>query len=311
VSIYLKVTNRCNIRCPHCFISDYSGDMPLDVVQKTAERFPSGNVIFHGGEPTLIGIEKTREIISVFGKRDLIMQTNLLTDIIPWVPLLKEHFSSSIGTSFDTGRVPHIGRWLSNVLFLSGEGIKVTATITVTDEMAEKALYKYISMFQDHGGFGFYIQFVTPIKTSPVNMETYSRIYKNLYSHPMNLTSKRLCGSVHTGCASLGVNGGNCAKNGVRTVDSDGTVYICPDFAGQKIFPIGNIFDNAFDDSIENPNNSIFYEREKNMIIACDEECWRLCNGGCVSFTYFSGKNTFLDRDPFCSAYKEFFAHAS
>jgi len=62
LSIWLHITNQCNLRCKYCFISHTSQVMPWEVIEKgleksfeSAERFHMDEVIvkFAGGEPTL------------------------------------------------------------------------------------------------------------------------------------------------------------------------------------------------------------------------------------------------------------------
>jgi len=301
MSIYLKVTNRCDIRCPHCFISDYTGDMSLKVVDAVGKRYRE-RVIFHGGEPTLVGDEYLREAINILGKRDYAMQSNLMK-VGDWLaPLLKEYFNGEVGTSFDVGRIKFLNLWLKNISFLSSAGINVVVVVTVTSDIIND-IARYIRMFEDAGAIGFYLQFVTPVKTPAMDMREYLDVFKKLSAHRLNRTVRNLQNSI--GCAHQGINGGNCAKNGVRTIDTDGTVYVCPDFAGQKIFPLGNIRDKGFDDSVSNKNNRIFYEREKVLSLKCSDKCWNVCRGGCVSFTYFNQLNCLTDKDPYCNAYKE------
>jgi radical SAM protein with 4Fe4S-binding SPASM domain len=309
-SIYLKITNRCNIRCPHCFISNYSGDMPTGIVHAVNKKFPQGKIVFHGGEPTLMGKEYIKEVINILGERQYILQSNLMFDVIDWVDLLKKHFYSSIGTSIDKGRLSVWDIFLNNTKLLSKAGINVTATVTVTADVTPEQIYECIRQFIEHGGNGFYIQVADPIKTLPVKMDVYKKIYKELYTHPLNKTAKRLYESVRLPACFSAVNGGNCAKHGVRTIDPDGAVYVCPDFAGQKIFPLGNILSADFDDSSANPNNDIFYKRERNLILKCNEGCWGLCRGGCAAFTYFNGLDAVSEPDPFCSLYREMSIYA-
>lgn len=312
MGIYLKVTNRCNIRCPHCFIADYSGDMPLDIVEKVSEKYPGGRIIFHGGEPTLVGRAYIEKAIRILGDREFIMQSNLImdnTEIYQWIELITRYFKSSVGTSIDSGRIPYMQQWCRNVEILANNNISVIATVTVTNDISAADIMSMLDMFGDCGGSGFYLQIATPVKTEPVDYDHYFTVWKMLKEHPLNFTSKRLTRAFSSPCNVSGISGGNCAKNGVRTVDVDGTVYVCPDFAGQKIFALGNINDKDFDDTVANKANDIFYDREYELSLSCDEDCWRYCKGGCASLSYFSKKLSY--RDPYCTVYKRIFSYAN
>jgi len=292
-------------------VGDFQGDMTLAVLKAVAARFPTQNVIFHGGEPTMFGASPIREAISVLGNRDYSIQSNLMNVPKGIGSIVREYCGGIVGTSFDYSRIPYLPSWISNVYSLITKGIKVYVVITVTDDFSATSLEYYISVLAQAGISGFQLQFVTPINTAPISMDKYREIYNALISHPLNRTAKKMLLALNSGCGQLAVNGGNCARNGVRTIEPNGDVYVCPDFAGQKIFKLGNVLDESFDDGPGNPNNAIFYERERNLVLSCDEDCWTVCQGGCVSFTYFNQKNCASERDPFCRMYKRIIADAA
>jgi radical SAM protein with 4Fe4S-binding SPASM domain len=302
-TIYLKITRRCNIRCDHCFIREYEGDMSPQVIAGVAQSFPLSIIVFHGGEPTLAGVEYIEEAISVLGNRTYILQSNMIDFAPIWIPLLKKHFESRIGTSLDTSRMPYIDRWLSNIRRAANNSIHVTAVVTITADMTVEKLAGLLDRFEEAGGTAFRLQFVTPVKTPPVSKKDYVTFIKTFYDHPLNENRRRIEGAACFGAYS-GINGGNCGRN-LRTIDPDGTVYICPDLAGQGLFPLGNVLHDDAQALIR--AEKMFFERERRLALECDEECWRLCRGGCLAAAYFQ-KGDYLGKDPYCSSYKEIFS---
>jgi radical SAM protein with 4Fe4S-binding SPASM domain len=119
--IILKVTRDCNLRCQYCYIrhkDDYRGErMSLDTFQqliaqvitdkqKNMRLFSPENlqIVFHGGEPTLLGLERTKQFVDyALGKIPGVrfsMQTNLTNIDEDWIDFLKK-YDISIGSSLD------------------------------------------------------------------------------------------------------------------------------------------------------------------------------------------------------------------
>jgi uncharacterized protein len=298
LSIYLKITNRCNLRCPHCYQSSFRGDMGMDTIRQVHHRYPKARIIFHGGEPTLAGADGISRAIDILGERTYLIQSNLIHVSKALRRLISEHFGSQMGTSFDTGRLSHVKKILRNTSRLAEQGIGVSAIITVTGDLTLKTLESFIEGFQEAGGAGFRLQFVTPVKGAPVRPSQYLKAFLTFLDHSLNSTTRRMANASCTGMA--GINGGNCAEV-VRTVNPDGTVYVCPEFAGQNVFPLGHITGRLRDRRLCLVPE--FYQREKKLALQCCREYWHLCRGGCVSNAFFSGGHT--GRDPFCAIYRK------
>lgn len=71
MALTIKPTNSCNFRCKHCFNGEHleeRGILPLSTVfqalELIAKKYNDIKITFHGGEPTLAGIDYYREIFS-------------------------------------------------------------------------------------------------------------------------------------------------------------------------------------------------------------------------------------------------------
>lgn len=71
MALTIKPTNLCNFRCKHCFNGENleeKGMLPLSTVFQTleliAKKYNDIKITFHGGEPTLAGINYYKEIFS-------------------------------------------------------------------------------------------------------------------------------------------------------------------------------------------------------------------------------------------------------
>jgi radical SAM protein with 4Fe4S-binding SPASM domain len=278
--------------------------MALQTIQAVAVRYKTASIIFHGGEPTLMGTDYLEKAIQTLGQRTYSIQSNLIDPPNELTRLLYIYFGGKIGTSFDIGRVPVITQWLASIQTLSGNGVRITALVTITNDITTKDLMRYIERFEKAGGSGFRLQFVTPINCAPVSPEHYMEIYMALHDHPLNESSRRVSEALCAGI--IGINGGNCARK-VRTINPDGTVFICPEFAGQGIQPLGTVHDSSKTSRSPHVRSlTEYHKREKQLALSCCDEYWQICRGGCYANAYFGASSGY--EDPYCFTYKTLFA---
>ncbi len=71
IDLTIKPTMNCNMRCRHCFNGDdfshsnlLSLEQACDFVEKACLEYHKVKVIFHGGEPSLVGVDFYREFYS-------------------------------------------------------------------------------------------------------------------------------------------------------------------------------------------------------------------------------------------------------
>jgi radical SAM protein with 4Fe4S-binding SPASM domain len=281
--------------------------MGQEVMSVAVEKYPASRVVFHGGEPGLVGTDYIRNSIALMGDRDYFIQSNLIVVPDKFPELINDCFDGKVGTSFDYFRLSFLSTWLRNVLHLSLSGIKVYSIITVSQEFSLSGLERYISLFEKAGGAGFQLQMVRPIKTAPVTADHYLAIYDALKEHPLNMLYSGGSGFI-PGCGLWGIErGGNCSGNGVRTIEPNGDVYVCPLFAGQKVFKVGNILDSHFSDSVLSPGNKVFYDWENALSSEDSKAFGDVCHGECVSMDFFANKSLVCGNDPFCDVYRKIF----
>lgn len=297
--VYVRVTDFCNINCLHCYAKKGNSIMSLETLKKIGKTFPNSHFIFHGGEPLTVPVdwyEKTFEyLIGTFS-----LQTNLVhlsREHFEFLIKYRDLFGNSIGTSLDFYRVKYLTDILKNTYSLANKGFRVTAILTVDDQHKYDDYKKLIDLFKKSGGYNFKIQILSPIYSKQVNYKRISNTYKRLFYLNGNILKENL--NVCLQGIPIKLFGGNCAK-GVRTVNPDGSIYICPEFAGQRIFSVGDI-----NNPQANLNNvKMFYKRSINLLSQCDNDCYNICEGGCLALTYWINNN-FHTKDPFCFLYKE------
>ncbi|WP_032113575.1 radical SAM protein [Candidatus Paracaedibacter symbiosus] len=128
-SLTMKVASRCNLNCTYCYVYNAKDDawrsrpkimsdiVFLAAIKRLAEHARASNtrplrIIFHGGEPTLVGSERlarwceiAREELAEFGV-SFGIQTNGTRFTKPLVEVLKK-FAFSVGVSIDGPRAIH------------------------------------------------------------------------------------------------------------------------------------------------------------------------------------------------------------
>ncbi len=116
-NIYVKVTDKCNCVCEHCFILNRSNKSFLDkdlinLINGISDilnihKQKKVNLIFHGGEPLLMGQKFYEKVIEEVNSNKNLwygIQTNLLLYNKTWEPIFTVLFKNRIGTSYDLTR---------------------------------------------------------------------------------------------------------------------------------------------------------------------------------------------------------------
>src|SRR5438105_593623 len=79
----IKVASRCNLNCDYCYEYNLGDDswraqprfMPISVAEQAARRIRAHaerhsidriNLLFHGGEPLLVGLRRLSELVATF-----------------------------------------------------------------------------------------------------------------------------------------------------------------------------------------------------------------------------------------------------
>jgi len=160
--IYLRLTEACNLYCSHCFIPSNPKSISFigleESIKQLKFKIPSMSKVmfqFHGGEPTLKGIDFLSMVIQKIKKilhgLDIVftIQTNLMTYNKKWGDFYKKELSSSVGISWDYS-IRHVrkGKELSNekyentfwdnVCHLIDEGNTPWLVITLTKKLINK-----------------------------------------------------------------------------------------------------------------------------------------------------------------------------
>lgn len=99
-SMYLKLTESCNLKCPFCYINQKDNEMTLDIALENIDKYNPEEIIFHGGEPLL----KKKLILSILKERPdkkYSITTNLTADIDKDIKYILRKCSIATSYSYD------------------------------------------------------------------------------------------------------------------------------------------------------------------------------------------------------------------
>ena len=178
LTVIFKPTSRCNLRCHYCYAARertcFDAKMTLgeaygafdwirDYCEKQGVRHLT--VIWHGGEPLLMGVGFIRKVVDFYTQRigglnitiRNQIQTNLTLATKEFVTLFKELFDSQVGFSLDylsPHRVFPDGTDATNAILdraiaLKNEGINTGAICMMTEENANhiRDLYEWFKQY--------------------------------------------------------------------------------------------------------------------------------------------------------------------
>lgn len=169
MSVILKlVGDACNINCTYCYEKPkpYTTEnfMTADVLSRALEKFGSRflAIELHGGEPLLLGKQRTAELFDVIrnheGGADIYLQTNGILLTKDWIEFLYQEWPEiQIGLSLDGDRTANEWRvdyrgkpttaQVENTLGLLGELSKKVALISVVTSSALGREHAILSEF--------------------------------------------------------------------------------------------------------------------------------------------------------------------
>lgn len=257
-TIYLKVTNACNLKCKHCYnscMNDISSmnDEVLVKAKVFIEEFAQKhindavNVQFHGGEPCLYDIKKLIEF--VFNTDSHNIKYSITTNLV--YKLTSDHLAlfkkmlpyddvPYIMTSWDPGiRFPigKLGVWEDNVEEAIKNGIKVQPIVCVTKQLLKsyeqpKGLFKYFSEF---GIRDMNFERITLTGRAaendikPTNREVDDWLFSAYLEYEKNGFHIPLFGNLKEAANGnlLGCRARKCMRT-VLTINPDGSIATCP-----------------------------------------------------------------------------------
>ena len=348
------VGSRCNMRCAYCYYLDkgkysesrkqtrMSFDLLEKLIRQTIEASPGPTVSFtwHGGEPTLAGLEFYQKAVAL-EKKYLPrgwqawnnLQTNglLLTDA--WCRFLKEN-RFDVGVSIDGTQAVHdafraaadgsptYARIAENIRLLQAHGIRPDLLCTVTSRTAEAGAEVYRSLRDLDTGWMQFIPIVRrredgTLTEDSVTPKAYGTFLKDVFAewlfHDMERTEVQLFSE--TALALSGQEPNLCWMRAtcghVPVVEADGSVFACDHFVRPE-HRIGSVWEEDLGALVNGPAQSAFGETKRSGLTAACRACpWlKLCGGGCPKDRHALSPGGEPGQYVLCEGLRDYFAYA-
>jgi len=344
----------CNLDCSYCYYLEtgkyyersHRFKMPdvllEEYVRQYIEASPGPTVVFvwHGGEPTLAGLEFYRRAVEL-QKRYLPvgwtcwnnLQTNGTLLDEDWCSFLAEaHFD--VGLSIDGAPWVHdayrrdkAGRGtyelaVAAVRRLQARGVQPDLLCTVTSAAAREPRPVYRALRDLKTGW---IQFIPIVRRGPdgmvtpdsVSSEDYGRFLKAVFDewlyHDFGMLDVQLFAEMQLvwagGAASACWMAPVCGR--VLILEHDGSVYSCDHFVTPE-HRIGHIGTSSLGDLVDSVVQRRFGEDKRDGLPGQCRSCrWlAVCHGNCPKDRFDLAEDGAPGLNYLCSGLKAFFAHA-
>lgn len=324
LTLILKPSNACNLRCQYCSLGDKSDvmtmsgqdmDRALDwfFAYAAKRKKKKVTIILHGGEPMLMPADQYDQsferIQSRFSEIEVLfrIQTNgtILTEA--YITLFHK-YAFHVGISLDglkqihdrqrldIAREPTYEQVVKNIQKLQAENIPVSILMVLT-KLALEAGYDYLECLA---------AWDIPIKINPLLQWGEVLSHEELCLDPGDYGNyligvhryileyeMEICVSPLEELQQAVINGntprgctfhGGCSKN-FMCIDQKGDIYPCGRFADQHRYRLGNIRDGIVDAG-RNIQECLGARRDYRLPGKCKKcKYIRLCNAGCSAST--------------------------
>lgn len=299
LTIYVKLTNGCQLKCDHCFNAgtNFSGDMDNQIVEDVISFIQDKsknnliNFVLHGGEPLLNGLNKAAYIIDNVQTNKKYVTTNLMYDLTPSHIQFFKRFDL-VSTSWDykirfkTQNQERL--WRKNLLTLIEEGINTSVIITlskyVVDELEPESIFKMCGVL---GVKHFNFERLTETGNAKKNnlkannadidkwlLKAYELYEKSSFKIPLFEGVEE---SVKYGNL-IGCRRRECQRS-VITINTDGSICGCPNSYKYIYGDISGNFDKDKFNDLQAKE-----ALRSNRCYMC--ELYKYCNGDCCQLSW-------------------------
>ncbi len=313
LTVILKPTNACNIRCKYCYHEENGYDKNAlaianleKLLRLLATQAKEAVITWHGGEPTLMGLDyfnKAVELEEQIAKESghsikfvNLMQTNGTLINKEWIKFFKKH-DFSVGVSFDGPKNEETRQKtkevLENVALMRAEGMDVTClSVIAKPNIDQVEVYEYFKgkgincvfnpiMGEGAGGYNTDL-----LITAEEYIDSSIRLFEH-WVHDKNGVKMFLFESYIStllGSQKAVCNNASCIGKWI-CMEPDGKLQCCSHFAGDE-FSFGNVNDYTDLQEVfahENVEKLLKLSIQKRNI--CKESGCRFyknCHGGCI-----------------------------
>lgn len=311
ISVVIKVTNACNLKCRYCYDANYleRKDILLEDISRLFELLANDysviNIIWHGGEPMLMGIDFYQKVLTIQKKYlDHVifvnkMQTNGTLIDRKWADFFVK-YDFRVGVSYDGGnsatgreKQEQALRGRKNLIDANGK----CGVVTVIDSQNVNELIQIYESYKENN-INAQFNFVFPYGRALEVDNNFLMVSSNTYVKKMNsffdywledsncniridpfITYLKLLRGVNTKCIT-----GGCLYKFI-CMDNQGDIYPCgriimPQYYLGNIHKINSIKEVFYTEQFGKLLQSAINRRKK-----CMQSChyYQYCRGGCNS----------------------------
>ncbi len=344
----------CNLECSYCYYATtgsanqnqnekfrMSDSLLETYIRQYIEASPGPVISFtwHGGEPTLAGIDFYRQVVALQNRylpQGFCCWNNLQTNGIllndEWCSFLAEHhFDVGIsidGTEWlnDAFRRDHhdqgtYSRVVEAIKRLQAHGIQPDLLCTVNAETVKEPILVYRTLRELNTGWLQFIPIIRHTESGQVTEDSvtgddYGRflctVFDEWMSHDLGrLEIQQVAEALLAwsgGVVSLCTMSPTCGR--VLVVEQDGSVYSCDHFVAPD-YRIGDITSSSLAKLVELPVQKQFGRNKIELLPSQCKACsWlSVCNGGCIKDRFILSENGESGLNYLCSGYKQYFSH--
>ena len=343
------VGSRCNMNCAYCYYlekgqfstSKKQTRMSFSLLEKLikqtieANSGPVVSFVWHGGEPTLAGLDFYKQVVAV-EKKYLPkgwqvwnnLQTNGLIINDEWCKFLRDN-RFDVGLSIDGDKLTHdknrrdkggnptYDRIYKAAQKLKSYGIMPDLLCTVNAETVKNPLEVYRALRAHDTGWAQFIPVVVrdengnidPISVTP---ETYGYFLCAVFDQWVKNDLGKLDIQLFAETAKVWAGGkaGVChlaeTCGQVLVCEEDGSIYSCDHFVDNE-HRLGNLMANNMAKLAHSERQIAFGNAKKDRLTDECKACQYLnvCNGGCPKDRFGENGQYYL-----CKGLKKYFAHA-
>ena len=335
----------CNMQCAYCYYlktqtgADRHAHMPQETLESLIRNYiesvpgPIVSFTWHGGEPTLAGLDFYREAVRL-EKQYLPegwecwnnLQTNGLLLDDEWCRFLREeHFD--VGVSIDGTQMIHdlyrkdgqgegtYQRVTENIRRLQQHGIQPDLLCTVTETTAQHGREVYLALRDLGTGWMQFIPIVQ--QEQQVSPASYGSFLKDVFSawifHDLGRTQVQLFSEMgqvlRGGEASLCWMAPTCGN--VLIAENDGSIFACDHFVDPE-HRIGDLTKEPLSDILLVPEQQAFGNSKKEKLTQQCRQCpyLKYCGGGCLKDRFGVSEDGEQGQYYLCEGLYDFFGYA-
>lgn len=349
-TIILKATEKCNSNCYYCDVvrkKNTGQSMSLAILEKlyyrineylTANKKETVDILWHGGEPLILGHEYFRQAIDLQEKylvdtKERVkqsIQTNLTCMTNDYVEIFKGLGINAVGTSYDPE--PHMrgpGKdidtlkyneaFLKALNILEKNGIGWGIIYVVTKKSIEKPLevFNFLTNLLLTGGINFNPVLIYDKQRKDVAITAKEFVdflgtifpvwWENRTRYPDIEPFKSYVKNIVDGDISLScIDSGACTYNHIN-IAPNGDASQCGRSSDWGLLDYGNIQDFTLTEIIKNHQRKELDERYNKIKDTDCKDCrfWEICHGGCPLDSWSVHKD-FNFKSEWCQAKKGF-----